>query len=148
LNELTKTFEGQPIKVKTDRGNTLINLANTARICGMITVAKSGNEVIRWSRVKERLEIIKNGIGENMPTQILEEINFILSEIENTDDRNTIYMSTWLTKRLAVECHSPKANAYKNFLVTLDESVRNEETNKSVLMVSQIVNQIIPTITE
>lgn len=51
----------------------------------------------------------------------MEEINYILDEIENTDDRNSIYMSSWLSKRLALECHSEKANRFKNFLVTLDE---------------------------
>lgn len=76
------------------------------------------------------------------------EIAFTLSEIENTDDRNTIYMSTWLTKRLAVECHSQTAMRYKNFLVTLDEQHKTEDMNSSVVMVGQIVNQIIPTLTE
>jgi hypothetical protein len=45
---VTKFFEGQQVKVKTDKGKTLINLACTARVCGLTTVAKSRNEVVRW----------------------------------------------------------------------------------------------------
>lgn len=56
-----------------------------------------------------------------MAREVKEEISYILEEIENTDDRNSIYMSSWLSKRLALECHSEKANRFKNFLVTLDE---------------------------
>ena len=60
-----------------------------------------------------------------MDKKYLEEITYILDEIENADDRNSIYMSSWLSKRLALECHSEKANRYKNFLVSLDEAREN-----------------------
>lgn len=30
-----KLFEGQEVKVKTDKGNTLINLVHVAKCCGL-----------------------------------------------------------------------------------------------------------------
>ncbi|ACA54154.1 hypothetical protein FDC45_13120 [Clostridium botulinum] len=115
------TFEGQEVRVKTDKGVTLINLVCTAKACGLTRIANSGNEVVRWTSkgITEKLNLIR---ATDVERKYSEEIQYILDEIENTDDRNTIYMSSWLSKRLALECHSEKAMRYKNFLVTLDEA--------------------------
>lgn len=124
MNEI-KLFEGQEVKVKTDEGVTLINLVHVAKCCGLNkfeTRVGRTTESIRWSRLKEKLNLIKST---DMDKKILEEITYILDEIENTDDRNSIYMSSWLSKRLAIECHSDKANRFKNWLVTLDEAREN-----------------------
>lgn len=124
MSKEIKLFEGQEVKVKTDEGVTLINLVHVARCCGLIRQVK-GHEVIRWKAsgsVVEKLKIIADG---NPSTEIVEEITYILDEIENTDDRNSIYISSWLSKRLAIECHSEKANRFKNWLVTLDEAREN-----------------------
>lgn len=114
-----KLFEGQEVKVKTDKGVTLINLVHVAKCCGLVREQK-GYVKTRWTDkgVAEKLKLIKSTDVDN---KIKEEITYILDEIENTDDRNSIYMSSWLSKRLALECHSEKANRFKNFLVTLDE---------------------------
>jgi len=126
MNNLTKTFEGQEIQIKTNKGTKLINLVATAKVCGL-TQIKNGIEYIRWTDkgVANKLKIILSHKCEN---EIKTEIQYILEEIENTDDRNSIYMSSWLSKRLALECHSDKANRYKNFLVTLDEARENSYT--------------------
>ena len=116
-----KLFEGQEVKVKTDKGNTLINLVHTAKCCGLIDTSK-GTEKIMWSRVKGKLQ---NNILPNSDKVVADEITYILDEIENADDRNSIYMSSWLSKRLALECHSEKANRFKNWLVSLDEAREN-----------------------
>lgn len=147
MNQITK-FEGQEIKVKTDKGVTLINLVCTARVCGLTKTNGSGNKVVRWKGDRGISGKLKNLLDTNVSEQIKTELKYVLSEIENTDDRNTIYMSTWLSKRLALECHSQTAMRYKNFLVTLDEKVKKIDMNKNVAMVGQIVNQIIPTLTE
>lgn len=127
---ITKFFEGQEIKVTTDKGNTLINLACTARVCGLIRNDK-GTERIRWVDIKNKLGLIyKNCNDESSSDKIKQEIEYILDEIENTDDRNSVYMSSWLSKRLSMECHSPKAMEYKNFLATLDEAFQNGELFK------------------
>lgn len=127
MNNQIQLFEGQEVKVKTDKGNTLINLVHTAKCCGLNkfeTRVGRTTESIRWKRVKSKLELISNG-DTNLSPKIQEEINYVLDEIENTDDRNSIYMSSWLSKRLAIECHSEKANRFKNWLVSLDEAREN-----------------------
>lgn len=131
MNNQIKSFEGQDVRVQTDEGVTLINLVHVAKCCGLTKIANSGNEVVRWKNnadgVVGKLEKIR---GKDLPQKINEEITYILDEIENTDDRNSIYMSSWLSKRLAIECHSEKANRFKNWLVTLDEARENGEFEK------------------
>lgn len=124
-----KLFEGQEVQVKTDEGNTLINLVHVAKGCGLVDISK-GTQKIMWSRLKGKLT---NNIMPSSDKVVADEISYTLEEIENTDDRNTIYISSWLAKRLAIECHSDKANKFKNFLVTLDE---NRESGKLVPQVN------------
>lgn len=119
-------FEGQEVKVTTNKGVTLINLVHTAKCCGLVDTSK-GTEKIMWSRVKGKLQ---NNILPNSDKVVADQITYILDEIENTDDRNSIYMSSWLSKRLAIECHSEKANRFKNWLVTLDEARENGKFEK------------------
>lgn len=84
-----------------------------------------------------------------MHQQYQEEINYILDEIENAEDRSSIFMSSWLSKRMAMECSSDKAMQYKNFLATLDEKRENGELTYSNEQLSKIVsdtvNNILPT---
>lgn len=126
MSKEIQLFEGQEVKVQTDKGVTLINLVHVAKCCGLTKIASSGNEVVRWKNnadgVVGKLEKIR---GKDLPQEINEEITRTLDDIENTDDRNSIYMSSWLSKRLAIECHSDKANRFKNWLVTLDEAREN-----------------------
>jgi hypothetical protein len=147
-NSITKIFEGQEIKVTTDKGITLINLACTARVCGLTTVAKSRNEVVRWKgkgSVFDKLEKLRDA-NVSIDERYIEEISSTLDEIENTDDRNTIYMSNWLSKRLALECHSEKAGKYKTFLVTLDEDFQSGKLfgqgNDSLELINQQVGLV------
>lgn len=144
ISDRTKIFEGQEVKVKTDRGVTLINLVHVAKCCGLTRIANSGNEVVQWKNgtrgVSGKLEIIRTT---DVAQEIKEEITYILDEIETTDDRNSIYMSSWLSKRLAIECHSEKANRFKNWLVTLDEARENGtivQANSPVLDEAVITN--------
>ena len=115
-----KLFEGQEVKVKTDKGVTLINLVHVAKCCGLIEI-KNSKEYVNWKQAGGITKKLRKMFSEELPKESKEEITYILDEIENTDDRNSIYMSSWLSKRLALECHSEKANRFKNFLVTLDE---------------------------
>lgn len=142
MSKEIKLFEGQEVKVKTDEGTTLINLVHVAKCCGII---KRKNEVdyIRWNGKGGVVEKITNLSSEVSEPKIKEEITYILDEIENTDDRNSIYMSSWLSKRLAIECHSEKANRFKNWLVTLDEARENGrivQTNSPILDETVIAN--------
>lgn len=128
MNDI-QLFEGQEVKVKTDEGVTLINLVHVAKCCGLTRQNNGGNGLkVRWDDVKKKVDLI--GVETSTPEKIKDEITYILDEIENTDDRNSIYMSSWLSKRLAIECHSDKANRFKNWLVTLDEARENGEFEK------------------
>ena len=149
MNEQLMLFENEEVKVKTDQGETLINLTNTARVCGITKVANSGNEIIRWKDstkgVYGKLEKIRATIvGTDIPPQYIEEINYILNEIEETDDRNSIFMSRYLTSRFAMECHSEKANEYKSWLAQLDEKHSKGElqNNNQLLQLNSMANQI------
>lgn len=131
MNDI-KIFEGQKVSVITNDGNKLINLVHVAKCCGLTRTANSGNEVVRWTSkgITEKLTIIR---ATDVERKYMEEISYILDEIENTDDRNSIYMSSWLSKRLALECHSERAMRFKNFLVTLDEARESNELVSSDL---------------
>ena len=142
-------FEGQEIKVITDKGVELFNLANSARVLGITTNGSNGNLKIRWKTkgISEKLLKIKECT--DVHQQYIDEINYILSEIEETDDRNSIYMSRYLTSRLAMECHSDKANKYKDWLARLDLSYSKGELIVSqqdlTNLVSNTMNNILPT---
>lgn len=145
-------FEGNEVKVKTDKGETLINLLHTTKCCGLTrTKGKSNTVIVRWDRVKEKLNTINCGT-QDMAPQYADEISYILNEIDETDDRNSIFMSSWLSKRLAMECHSPKAMQFKNFLATLDEKREHGElinsipSNKIAQMVTETIKGVLPTL--
>lgn len=137
-------FEGQEIKVITDKGNELFNLVNSCKVLGL-TRNRNGNLLVRWkdgtSSVLNKLHNILS--DQNLGTQYIDEINYILDEIENSDDRNSIYCSRYLTSRIAIECHSDKANAYKDWLCKLDENytkgeLQNLDPNQFRMMSQQM----------
>ena len=144
-----KLFEGQEVEVKTDKGNTLINLVHVAKGCGL-SENKKGKEYISWKNRNGVVDKFKKLVSCECPKEIAEEIQYILDEIENTDDRNSIYVSSYLSKRLALECHSEKANKFKNFLVELDEKRENGELETSnqqlTTIVTDSINAILPTL--
>lgn len=150
MNELTTIFEGQEVIIKTDKGNKLINLVSTAKSCGLVRVGNTGLPKVRWDDVRKKLHLIQGSLRDesSTPKETELEIQYILDEIENTDDRNSIYMSSWLSKRLALECHSEKAMRYKSFLVTMDEarenvqSVGNLAEQQAILQLAQSMQGI------
>ena len=154
---LVKMFETKEVKVSND--DNKVNLVDIAKCCGLIDKSK-GTEKVMWSRLKKKLNLINNNtnVSDNI---VADEINNILTEIDEADDRNSIYVSSWLAKRLATECHSQTAMEFKNWLVTLDEArengalIPNEKyiTKKEVQtlvedVASQITTTFAPIITE
>ena len=146
-------FEGQEVKVITDEGKVLYNLVNNCKILGI--VKNTGKSiVVNWrtgnANLISKLNRIKSGT--NVPTKYKDEIEYLLNEIDNTEDRNSIYMSSWMTKRLCMECKNDKAMQYKNFLATLDEQreqgLISTDTKELVNMVTNTVNAIIPQIVQ
>lgn len=154
MNENLILFEGKnEIKIRTDKGETLINLTNSAKVLGLTKVDNSRNTVrIFWKgnrsvydkllKILEKLDIPT--CGTNAPQNCKEEIQYVLDEIDNGEDRNTIYMSRWLTSMLAMECHSPKALEYKSWLATLDNKYSKGElsNNNQIIQLNAITNQI------
>ncbi|OPX48521.1 hypothetical protein [Clostridium thermobutyricum] len=137
MNEI-KLFEGNEVKVKTDAGKTLINLVHVAKCCGLVIKDNSRGTIrVNWNARNGVRDKLKKLCEANASQEIQEEINYILEEIENTDDRNTIYISSWLAKRLAVECHSERAMKFKNFLVSLDEARENNQLNNQTFALEQ-----------
>lgn len=112
MNEQLVLFEGQEeIKVRTDQGETLINLANTSKICGVTRKDKIKNtERVRWTgsggisekliKIRENLVIPTSGVNPPLEdySKYIEEIDYVLDEIDNGDDRNSIYLSSWMSK--------------------------------------------------
>lgn len=152
-------FEGQEIKVITNEGNELFNLANSAMVLGLVINDKKKNSIrIAWKgnrSVYDKLSKLKTTISSveaNASLQYIEELDYILNEIENGDDRNSIFMSRYLTSRISMECHSDKANSYKDWLAKLDESYSKGELTVSqsdiTNMVSNLMNNIMPTLIE
>src|SRR5574344_1890722 len=143
-------FKGQEVKVITDEGKVLVNLVATAKVCGLVENKSNGKEYIAWKSKGGIVSKINKIASGKCTKEILDEIEYILDEIDNTDDRNSIFISNWLAKRFAMECHSEKAMQYKNFLATLDEqreqSLINTNSDDIVTMVTNTVNALIPSI--
>lgn len=145
-----KIFEGQEVRIKTNEGNTLINLVHVAKCCGL-TREDRGYSKIRWVDIKNKIKLISKNCVDERSSKVKEQIEYILDEIENADDRNTIYVSSWLAKRLAVECHSEKAMKFKNFLIDLDEAREQGQlvqpaSSETVLQLAQgmqLIGQVV-----
>ena len=139
-NHLEKVlqFEGQEIKVITDKGVEMFNLANSARVLGIIQ-NKNNRTIVNWKSgnnniVKKLNKILSSPNG--LPQNIVDEIKYTLEEIDETDDRKQIFISRKLTSLLAMECHNDKAMKYKTWLATLDEKFSKGElqSNNNALM--------------
>lgn len=147
MNELERVlnFEGQEVKVKTDNGIELFNLANSAIILGLFQ-KKNNNIKIRWSSVKEKLNTIYSE-GQLVEPQYIEEIKYIIDEIENSDDRKSIYMGRYLTSRLAMKCNNTASNKYQDWLAKLDEKYSNGElvniNNSELSQFNAMANQFM-----
>ena len=145
MNELmVKEFGTKEVRWNN---NDKINLVDVAKCLGL-TRKKDNKNYIRWTgnsnSVVEKLEKIlmdPNGA----PIENREEIKNVLEEIEGAEDRSTIFISNWLAKRLATECHSDIAHEFKNWLVSLDcarEEIEKQTgvTLQDLLNIQQQVN--------
>ncbi|OSA92813.1 UNVERIFIED_ORG: hypothetical protein B2H93_13375 [Clostridium botulinum] len=152
-NEQLVLFNNEEVKVITDNGETLINLCNTAKVLGLtktdnargtVRVSWKGNRSVYDKLSKIRENLVKSGCGTNAPQNYSEEIDYILDEIENGEDRNSIFMSRYLTSMLSMECHNSKSMQYKSWLAQLDEKYSKGELANSnqIEQLGNIANQI------
>ena len=115
-NEIVTKFGDKDVRINSEK----VNLVDVAKCCGLTKTNGNGKEYVRWNDGKgviKKLQIIHDT---DVPQEIKEEIDNVIEEIEENDDRNSIYISKWLAKRIATECHSQTAMEFKNWLVTLD----------------------------
>lgn len=149
MNEQLVLFENQEVKIRTENGTELFNLANSSRVCGLCRkddgrITWKGNRSVYDKIAKIRETLVKSAGAANAAEQkYTEEIDYILNEIENTDDRNSIYMSRYLTSMLAMECHNEKATQYKSWLAKLDEKYSNGELQVSNQQVAQLISTTV-----
>ena len=115
-------------------GKNKVNLVDVAKCCGLTKIANSGNIVIRWKGSETSVVSKLKTVVKNLPREFQEEVQKILIEIDETDDRNSIYVSNWLAQRIATECKSQTAMEFKNWLVTLNCAREEIEKQNKVSM--------------
>ena len=156
IGKQLELFQGQEITITTDKGVKMINLANTSNVLGLvINDKKRGTTRIAWKGDRgvyaKLTKILSSPNG--LPQDIVDEVNYTLDEIENIDDRTSIFISRRLTSLLAMECHNDKAMEYKTWLAKLDEKVSeqgvtgiNAEQMQNIAV--NVMNSIVPVITQ
>lgn len=133
-----------------------VNLVDVAKCLGL-TRKKDNKNYIRWTgnsnSVVEKLEKILS-VPNGAPIENREEIKNVLEEIEDAEDRNSIFISNWLAKRLATECNSDIAHEFKNWLVSLDcareeiEKGNNYINQQQFVEYQNLINGAITTIAQ
>ena len=127
-------FEGQEIKVITDKGVEMFNLANSCRVIGLIREKKNGTKIIRWDSLKDRLNTILSGTNKLEPicsgTNINEdgknEIEYVLNKINlsNSEERKNIFISIELLLNLCLECKNDKARMFYSYLLDINKDIK------------------------
>ena len=156
MNELmVREFGSKEVRWSNDDKLNLVDVAKCLRIT---RVNNQGKEYVKWNNNKDRNNICGklNYIlsREGTPTQIKEEIEEVLFEIENGDNRNNIYISNWLDKRLATECNTDIAHEFKSWLVSLDcareeiEKGNNYINQQQFVEYQNLINGAITTIAQ
>ena len=156
MNELmVREFGSKEVRWSND---DKLNLVDVAKCLGITRVNNQGKEYVKWNNNKDRNNICGklNYIlsREGTPTQIKEEIEEVLFEIENGDNRNNIYISNWLAKRLATECNTDIAHEFKSWLVSLDcareeiEKGNNYINQQQFVEYQNLINGAITTIAQ
>lgn len=71
----TEEFNGVKVAFRlSENGQSEVRIDEVAKFCGWTTIAKSGNEIIRWARVNEKLTelgVTKLGNGDFIPEYIM-----------------------------------------------------------------------------
>jgi very-short-patch-repair endonuclease len=140
-NELVQMFEDQEVKIVTDEGNTLINLAHTAKCCGLVK-SKNGKDYVRWTDkgVIEKLNKIYNYTSES----ISKEIEEVIVKINNMSKINNIYITIELAMLLANNCFTEKSSKFFNFLNNnFDNQYIKPHVKRSEIEFFNILNPII-----
>ena len=71
---ITREYKGIGVHFEIIDNESYVSIEDVARFCGWTQIAKSGNEVIRWERVREKLELLgipNVGHGDFIPENIM-----------------------------------------------------------------------------
>ena len=127
-NQLEKIlqFEGQEIKVITDKGVEMFNLANSAKVLGLTTIGANGNLKIRWKTkgISEKLtNILRNP---NINEDGKNEIEYVLNKINpgDSEERKNIFISIELLLNLCLECKNDKARMFYSYLLDTNKDIK------------------------
>ena len=114
-----KLFEGQEVQVKTDKGNTLINLVHVAKACGLIKNKTNGTMIVNWksgsASVCSKLNLLSSGGSSNI--SLRQEILNVLEDMNDISNRQNIYISIGLAKDLSNMCNNSKGINFYNYLM-------------------------------
>ena len=117
-------FEGQEIKVITDKGVELFNLANSARVLGLTRLKKNGTKIISWDSLKEKINnMLRNP---NINEDGKNEIEYVLNKINTSDseERKNIFISIELLLNLCLECKNDKARMFYSYLLDINKDIK------------------------
>ena len=147
-NELivSESWNGKDVRIE-NAAERKVNLVDVAKCCGLTKIANSGNEVVRWKGNETSIVGKLNSVVKNLPREFQEEVQKILIEIDESDDRNSIYVSNWLAQRIATECKSQTAMEFKNWLVTLNTTIQenNYVTTSQFNSLIDVINSSVTT---
>lgn len=119
-------FEGQEIKVITDKGVEMFNLANSAKVIGLTTIGANGKLKIRWKTrgITEKLtNILRN---KNINEKGKNEIEYVLNKINSGDseERKDIFISIELLLNLCLECKNEKSRMFYSYLLDTNKDIK------------------------
>ena len=117
-----------------------VNLVDVAKCCGLTKKSNSGENVVKWKNGRTDSVVGKlESVVQSVPREFQEEIQQVLIDIDEVEDRNTIYVSNWLAQRIATECKSQTAMEFKNWLVTLN-CAREEIEKQNKVSIQDLLN--------
>nr|DAH73524.1 MAG TPA: restriction endonuclease [Caudoviricetes sp.] len=107
-------YENQEIKIKEENGVLVYNLSDIAKCCGLVKVKKD-KLYVRWTDkgVSEKLNNLYRNV--EIKEDLREEISFVLDQIEDTDNRKDIYISSALVFNMISFCFSEKGIRFYNW---------------------------------
>ena len=71
---ITREYNGIGVHFEIINGESYVSVEDVAKFCGWTYIANSGNEVIRWNRVNEKLNnlgVANVGYGDFIPENIM-----------------------------------------------------------------------------
>jgi prophage antirepressor-like protein len=128
-NELTRMYENQEVAFRENNGQSEVRIDEVAKFCGWTEIAKSGNEVIKWTRVNKYLSDLGSSTLVSTGNFIPEYIMYpLIGKAKN--DRATKFM-LWVGKVL-VEIRQNGAYISKDITEEQENKIDKYSTNRKI----------------